>query len=84
VLLILLVLFIIFVVIPKITKPSYGLDYKDERCYESVGATGICDAYFEGYEYNFDNNDCVKRGISGCSGNTPFISLEECEGVYVE
>ncbi len=52
-----------------------------EACEQRVKGNGLCEAYFEGYEFDKSVNKCVKRGVSGCSFETPFSTLEECRGV---
>ncbi len=50
-------------------------------CKKKVKGNGICAAYFEGYEFDNSIDKCVKKGVSGCGFESPFIKLEECQKV---
>ena len=52
-----------------------------ELCKQKVKGNGMCEAYFEGYEFDNSVDKCVKKGVSGCSFETPFKTLEECQSV---
>ena len=53
----------------------------DLRCSEKVKGVGPCDEYNIGYEFNSETEKCIRRGVSGCSFEIPFSSLEECQEV---
>src|SRR3989338_1841281 len=38
-----------------------------DACQQKVRGNGVCDAYFEGYEFDNSAGKCVKKGASGCS-----------------
>ena len=56
----------------------------DARCGEKVVGVGLCEALGIGYEFNSETGKCIKRGVSGCSFEIPFQSLEECQEVCEE
>ncbi len=53
----------------------------DLKCSEKVVGIGLCEAMGIGYEFNSETGKCIKRGVSGCSIETPFKTLEECQEV---
>lgn len=50
-------------------------------CKQKVKGKGMCEAYFEGYEFDNSVDKCVKKGVSGCSFEAPFKTLEACQSV---
>jgi len=50
-----------------------------DPCTQKVKGNGMCEAYFEGYEFDNSVGECVKKGVSGCSFEAPFRTLEECQ-----
>ncbi|MFA6096510.1 MAG: protease inhibitor I42 family protein [Candidatus Paceibacterota bacterium] len=50
----------------------------DPRCGKAVSGSGKCKAYWLGVEFDESAGECVKRGVSGCSFETPFENIEEC------
>jgi len=48
-------------------------------CKQKVKGKGICEAFWIGYQYADSQGKCVEEGVSGCSFETPFDSLEECQ-----
>ncbi len=50
-----------------------------DSCQQKVKGIGICDAYFEGYEFDNFAGKCVKKGVSGCSFEAAFKTLEDCQ-----
>ena len=56
----------------------------DARCEEKVIGIGLCEALGIGYEFNSETGECIKRGVSGCSFEIPFETLEECQEVCEE
>ena len=57
----------------------------DARCGEKVEKDEICNASFGiGYEFNLETRKCIERGVSGCSSESPFETLEECQEVCEE
>jgi hypothetical protein len=55
------------------------LDEYKSLCEQEVKGSGLCDAYFIGYHYDSSLGKCVQKGVSGCSFESPFNSLEECQ-----
>ncbi|MCK4520840.1 hypothetical protein KAT95_03190 [Candidatus Parcubacteria bacterium] len=53
----------------------------DPLCIKKVKIIGDCDAEVQGYEFNLDTEKCIAVDGSGCSVETPFNSLEECQKV---
>ena len=53
----------------------------DPRCSEIVKIIGNCDAEVQGYHFDLDTEECVAVNGSGCSIETPFKTLEECQEV---
>ena len=53
----------------------------DPRCSEIVKIIGNCDAEVQGYHFDLDTEECVAVNGSGCSIETPFETLEECQEV---
>jgi len=53
----------------------------DPRCSEKVRGIGDCKILRIGYEFDSTTGKCIKEGINGCSFETPFKSLEECQRV---
>ncbi|MCK5466670.1 hypothetical protein KAI56_04240 [Candidatus Parcubacteria bacterium] len=56
----------------------------DLRCGEKVKGIGLCEGLGIGYEFNSETGKCIKRGVSGCSFDIPFETLEECQEVCEE
>ena len=57
----------------------------DARCGEKVKKDEICSASFGiGYEFNLETKKCIQKGVSGCSVESPFKTLEECQEVCEE
>ena len=50
-----------------------------EKCGEKVSASGNCAAMPRGYQYNKKKNECEVIHGSGCSINTPFETMEDCQ-----
>ncbi|MCK4729692.1 MAG: hypothetical protein KAT28_00085 [Candidatus Aenigmarchaeota archaeon] len=53
----------------------------DPRCSEKVVGIGDCKILRIGYEFDSAAGKCIKEGINGCSFETPFETLEECQEV---
>lgn len=53
----------------------------DLLCSKKVVGKGDCPGAFLGYEFDQSKETCVEKGVSGCSIETPFNSLEECQRV---
>lgn len=49
------------------------------KCGQIVSGYGMCEAFWEGIEFDQNSGNCVKRGVSGCSFETPFETMEECQ-----
>ncbi|MCK5061148.1 hypothetical protein KAR28_01200 [Candidatus Parcubacteria bacterium] len=56
----------------------------DARCGEKVKGIGYCRMMNMGYEFNLETGKCVMKEVSGCSAESPFDSLEECQKVCEE
>ena len=56
----------------------------DPRCGEKVEGVGYCRDFREGYEFDSTLEKCIKKGVSGCSFEIPFETLEECQEVCEE
>lgn len=56
----------------------------DPKCGQKVSGNGACEAYREGFEFDRDSGECIKRGASGCSFNVPFETLRDCETACVD
>ena len=52
-----------------------------DLCKQKVKGNGMCEAYFVGYEFDNSVGKCVEKGVSGCSFEAPFKTLEECQNV---
>ena len=48
------------------------------NCDASAFSIGNCDAWFEGAYFDKKSHTCKKIGVSGCSADIPFKTLEEC------
>jgi len=53
----------------------------DSRCSEKLRGVGDCKVLRIGYEFDSATGKCIKEGINGCSFETPFKTLEECQKV---
>ena len=53
----------------------------DPMCSEIVKIIGNCDAEVQGYHFDLDTEECAAVNGSGCSVETPFETLEECQEV---
>jgi hypothetical protein len=51
----------------------------NNSCTEKVRGNGNCEGFFVGYEYDDQAQKCKDYGVSGCSYETPFKTLEECQ-----
>jgi len=55
-------------------------DFNTDLCKQKVTGEGLCEAYFEGFQYDSASESCIKQGVSGCSlVGSPFNSLEACQ-----
>lgn len=53
----------------------------DPKCMQRVSGSGMCKAFWWGIEFDQNSGKCVKRGVGGCSFETPFENIEECQKV---
>ena len=62
----------------------------DPRCSEKVigmgqkmpdGAVTSCPRVWSGYEFDLNSKKCVEKRVGGCSVQSPFETLEECQEV---
>lgn len=63
----------IVILLPNQNLPS--------SCKEKVKGSGICEAFFYGYEFDNSVGKCVEEGAGGCGIETPFETLEECQNI---
>ena len=53
----------------------------DSRCSEKMKGIGNCEMAKTGYEFDSIVGECVRNVVGGCSFETPFKILEECQEV---
>ena len=46
-----------------------------------IGVVSSCEATWLGYEFDKNKKVCVEKNVTGCSFETPFKTLEECQEV---
>ena len=73
------ILIVIVLVVVMLSAIFIFTRNSDDLCKQMVGGNGMCEAYFEGYEFDNSVGICVKKGVSGCSFESPFETLEECQ-----
>jgi hypothetical protein len=69
---------ILFVLIIGLTSCSKECESQDTTCSETPPTNEICQAYFNRWFYDKENNKCEQIGYSGCS-QKGFSTEQECE-----
>lgn len=54
---------------------------KSKLCNQKVKFSGMGEAFYTGYEFDFSLNACVARSGSGDSIKTPFKTMSECKKI---
>jgi hypothetical protein len=78
---IMIILVTIIIVVALSVAIIIFIQNPSDPCKQKVKGNGLCEAYFEGYEFDNSVGKCVKKGVSGCSFEAPFKTLEECQNV---
>jgi len=78
---IILILIVVIIVVALSIAIVLFIQNPFDPCKQKVKGNGVCDAYFQGYEFDNSIGKCVVKGVSGCSFEAPFNTLEECQSV---